>query len=232
VADGDEVVPVMPGPPPELTEPEFVRYYGPWSPLHPTALLRLFDGAPFTWWVVGGWSLETDPRQPRRRHEDIDVAVRADQVDDVRGWLRDFHLWQTYPGLRPVFPGEPLPAGLEQMWVRRDAWSPWLMDVLLTPVDGHEWVYKRDHRVRLPLADVVHRGPDGVPYQAPQVGLLFKAKQTRDKDEGDLADCWPRLGDEARRWLRESLDLTQPGHPWSARLTDPGEPEPPRESLT
>lgn len=212
----------MPGPPPELAEPEFVRYYGPWSPLHPTALLRLFDGAPFTWWVVGGWSLETDPRQPRRRHEDTDVAVRADQVDDLRAWLRDFHLWQTYPGLRPVFPGEPLPAGLEQMWVRRDAWSPWLMDVLLTPVDGSEWVFKRDDRVRRPLADVVRLGPDGVPYQAPEVGLLFKAMRTRDKDEGDLADCWPRLDDGARRWLRESLEVSSPGHPWSARMTVPG----------
>ena len=28
----------------------------------------------------------------------------------------------------------------------------------------------------------------------------------------------PRLDQEARRWLREALDLTIPGHPWSARL--------------
>ena len=66
---------------------------------------------------------------------------------------------------------------------------------------------------------MVRRGPDGVPYQAPQVGLLFKAKLGRDKDEGDLSDCWPRLDDDARRWLREALELTSPGHPWSARLT-------------
>lgn len=220
MADAAEPVLPVPLPPPELTELEFVRYYGPWSPLAPTALLRLFDGAPFAWWVVGGWSLEADPREPRRRHEDIDVAVRADQADEVRGWLRGFHLWQTYPGLRPVLPGEPLPAGLDQMFVRRDAWSPWLMDLLLSPVDGSDWVFKRDHRVRRPLADVVRRGPDGVPYQVPEVGLLFKAKRARDKDEADLADCWPRLDADARRWLREALVLTAPGHPWSARWTD------------
>jgi len=210
-------------PPPELPEHRFVRYYGPWSPLTPTAVHRLFEGAPFTWWVAGGWSLEADPRAPRRRHEDIDVAVRADQVDDVREWLRDFHLWRTDTGsLGPLLPGAASPQGLEQMWVRRDAWSPWLLDLLVNRVDGSDWVYKRDDRVRLRMADVTRLGPDGVPYQVPQIGLLFKAARAHGKDEGDLAAALPRLEDGARQWLRESLDISLPGHPWSARLSDPG----------
>jgi hypothetical protein len=139
----------------------------------------------------------------------------------VRGWLRDFHLWRTDTGsLGLLLPGAASPEGLEQMWIRRDAWSPWLMDVLLNSVEGSDWVYKRDGRVRLPLDSVVRVGPDGVPYQAPQVGLLFKAKLTRDKDVGDLEDCWPRLDRPARAWLREALALTEPGHPWLAWTAD------------
>lgn len=217
MADGTDAVPLLPPPPlPELTECTFLRYYGPWAPLHPSEVLRMFDGTHFTWWVVGGWSLEADPRRPRRRHEDIDVAVRADQAEELRERLRDYHLWQTYPGLRPVFPGEPLAEGVDQMWVRRDAWSPWLMDVQLSPVDATEWVYKRDPQVRLPLDQVVRVGPDGVPYQVPKVGLLFKARLARGKDLGDLEACWPRLEESDREWLRETLALTEPDHAWLA----------------
>ena len=218
-ADGIPQLPTTP--PPDLTGWDFHRYYGPWAPLHPTTLLRLFDGARFDWWVVGGWSLEVDPRAPRRHHEDTDVAVPLAAAGVVREWLSGFHLWQTYPGLRPVFPGEPLPPNQHQMWVRRDGWSPWLLDLALSPVDDSQWVYRRDPRVRRPMAEAVRAGPDGVPYQVPEIGLLFKAAHARPKDTGDLLDTWPRLDHQARLWLRTSLELTSPGHPWLAHL-DPG----------
>ena len=189
------------------------------SPIHPTALARVFDGAPFDWWVVGGWSLEADSRAPRRVHDDTDVAVPLDAADAVREWLSDYHLWQTYPGLRPVLPGEPLPTNLHQLWVRRDAFSPWLMDLALTPVEDGEWFFRPDRRVHRPFSDTVRTGPDGVPYQVPEVGLLFKARHARAKDEGDMLDVLPRLDEPARQWLRASLDLVAPGHPWLDRLS-------------
>ena len=155
-------------------------------------------------------------------HEDIDVAVPMGTADAVREWLADYHLWQTSPGLRPVLPGEPLPTGLHQMWVRRDAYSPWLMDLALTPVDGADWVFRPDPRVRRPVAEVVRTGPDGVPYQVPEIGLLFKARHARSKDEGDLLDVLPRLSPAATAWLRDALTLTAPEHPWLARVSGPG----------
>jgi hypothetical protein len=221
VADDGEQLPLprLPTVHPDVREWDFPRWFGPSTPLRPAAVARLLAGTGVTWWVVGGWSLEADPAHPRRHHDDIDVAVRSDQADAVREALSGFHLWQTYPGLRPVYPGEPLPEGLDQMWVRRDAFSPWLMDLLLTPVDGADWVYKKDHRVRLPLTEVVRTGPDGLPYQAPHVGLLFKAKHARVKDAGDLDDCWQRLAVPDRRWFLETLALTDPGHPWLDRVS-------------
>ena len=215
---GDDGRPQLPVDPPAIPDWEFVRWYGPTAPIHPTALRRVFDGAPFAWWVVGGWSLEADSRSPRRVHDDTDVAVPLDAAAAVREWLSGYQLWQTSPGLRPVLPGEPLPTGLHQMWVRRDAFSPWLMDLALTPVEGSDWVFRPDPRVRRPFSEVVQVGPDGVPHQVPEIGLLFKARHSRAKDESDLLDVLPRLGDGARDWLRTALALVVPGHPWLDRV--------------
>ena len=69
-------------------------------------------------------------------------------LDALRSWLSDFHLWDTHEGcLRHLTPDAVVPDDHEQLWLRRDGFSPWLMDLMLTPVEGDVWLYKRDHRV-------------------------------------------------------------------------------------
>lgn len=94
-----------------------------------------------------------------------------------------------------------------------------MIDVVLTPHDGADWLYKRDHRLRLPLSEVGRTGTDGVPYLRPEIALLFKARLDRDKDVGDLVETWPRLDQHSRGWLRAAVELTEsPAHPWLTRM--------------
>jgi hypothetical protein len=200
-----------------MTEWDFRRRYGSWDPFSPARVRDLLAGAPFVWWIAGGWSLELDER-PVRRHEDVDVVVLRRDLDAVRERLAGWHLWEAHQGLRPLMPGEEPREDREQWWVRRDAWSPWVMDVLLTPTDEDDWLFKKDHRVRRPLDSMVRLGADGVPYQAPEVTLLYKAFLERGKDVADLERTWPRLDAEARRWLREALEVSRPQCEWLARI--------------
>jgi hypothetical protein len=185
----------------------------------PREAAALFHRAPFPWWVAGGWSLELGPR-PRRFHEDLEVAVPRGDVAALREWLRDYHLWDTYGwALRYLAPGLDFPVDHEQMMVRRDAFSPWLFDLLLTPVTGDTWYYKRDQRVSRPLELVVRSGSDGVAYQRPEITLLFKARRRSEKDEADFAAVVSELEPSDRAWLRDAIVLTEPPHhPWIERL--------------
>lgn len=205
--------------PPELGFLEFQRIYGPIRALSPAEAAILFDGAPFRWWVAGGWSVELGA-EPRRFHEDLEVAVSRHDVPSLRDWLRDYHLWDTNDGAPRFLAADAIvPIDHEQLWLRRDAFSPWLMDLMLTPVEGDTWFYKRDHRVSRPIEFVVRIDADGIPYQRPEITLLFKARRRWEKDEADFAAVVPELGPTDRAWLRDAIALTEPPrHPWLERL--------------
>ena len=205
--------------PPELSEAQFQRIYGRTDPMSPAQARDLFAGAPFPWWVIGGWSVELGGGVPRD-HADIEVSVARRDLAAVRRWLHPRHVWDIHGGaLRHLAPEDPEPPeDHEQRWVRRDGFSPWVLDLLITPVEGDTWIYKRDHRIRRPLADVIRKSADGIPHQRPEIALLFKARLMRDKDRADFDGLVPRLDPADRGWLGEALELTHPGHEWIGRL--------------
>jgi hypothetical protein len=86
--------------------------------------------------------------------------------------------------------------------------------------DADRWLFRRDHRIGGPVADLgVER--NGFPIVAPEVQLLFKSKGRRPKDERDLARALPLLDDRQKEWLRAALTITDPENPWLERLRDP-----------
>lgn len=203
----------------ELSEAEFERLYGRWEPLAPQDVASLFEGAPFRWWIAGGWAAEASGA-PRRPHGDTDVVVLYEDLAAVRSWLSDFHLWEweAHAGsLRPLLAGDELLAGRQGLWIRRDAESPWVCDLLLTRSQDGRWLYKREPQVSLPLSEIGQTS-GGVPYLRAPVVLLHKAKALRDKDQSDFEGMLPRLTDDERAWLDHALAIAHPDHPWRARL--------------
>jgi hypothetical protein len=103
-------------PPAELDFDAFQRAYGTIQALSPAEAADLFRGAPFRWWIAGGWSVELG-LEAHRFHEDLEVAIARDEVPAVRGWLRDYHLWDTHGGaLRYLSPDSTLPIDHDQLW--------------------------------------------------------------------------------------------------------------------
>lgn len=104
------------------------------------------------------------------------------------------------------------------MWVRRDARTPWILDVPFTPdTDGH-WTNKRHIAHTEDLEAVTWIAPDGLRYARPEVTLMFKAAQTREKDRRDADVTLPRLDPPARRWLRDAVARFNPDHAWVQAL--------------
>lgn len=186
----------------------------------PQDAARYFAGLAAPWWVAGGHGLDLFLGRATREHEDLDIAIlRRDQLAfqaRLAGW--DLHVGAGEGKLAgPWRPGEETAKDRPAAWCRPSTKAPWAFELLLSDTEGDAWVFRRDARVRRPLASLGVQ-VDGVPALAPEVILLFKAKAPRERDEMDFANALPALGEKRKEWLREALAAAHPGHAWLARL--------------
>ncbi len=177
------------------------------------------DGTDQPWCVAAGWAIDLFLGEQTRPHGDLEITVPASRFAEVRARrFPEFDFYVPRQGaLSPVTPD--LLREEHQTWAWDPAAGRWRFDVFREPHDGDTWICRRDPRIRLPFTDIIEHDADDVPYLAPEIALLFKAKATRDKDEADFAAALPRLDPKRRRRLDEALALVHPHHPWRAALT-------------
>lgn len=107
---------------------------------------------------------------------------------------------------------------VNSLWCRGLGEQLWKFELLLDEAEGEHWTYRRNPHVRRELRTVVNRSPEGIPYLAPEIQLLYKAKSARPRDAADFEAVVPHLSVDARAWLRQSLASTLPSHPWTPKL--------------
>jgi len=181
----------------ERAEIEYWEHlYGSWDPFDLDAGRAFFEGFDRPWWLVGGWAIEAFTGI-EREHEDIDVSMLACDVPAFREFVGDrWHLWTVTDGaLRAMTYERPdLPEPDCQIWVRRNATSPWVMDMPLTPDADGLWTNKKLPGHVAPLEEVTWLTDDGVRVLNPEIVLMFKARLQRRKDRRDRDRAWPLLG--------------------------------------
>ena len=186
--------------------------------------LRDVRDLPLPWWVSSGWALDLHLGRVTRLHHDVDLGLFRDDQLVARAHLaaRGWRFVAPHEGrLEPVPDATRLEPPRHQLHAHRQGE---FLDLLLNEREGDAWRFRRDPRVTRARERLVLRSPDGLPYLAPEVALLFKSATSggpsRPRDEADFdAVMAAGLEPERRRWLRDALAVYRPGHPWLARLT-------------
>jgi len=195
-----------------------------WEALSPGDMLPLLAGFPHPWWICGGHAIDAFLGRTTREHGDLDVGVMRLHQAALYARLDAFEVHIAHAGeLRELSPTEREVGTLDPdhhgVWCRRRGSRAWHFEVLLGDGDERDWVYRRCDEIRRPLNEVLWQGDDGLSYLAPEVQLLFKAKQPREKDELDLRAVQPSLSNSQCAWLRDALAIAHPGHAWIGQLT-------------
>lgn len=199
---------------------------GRWQPWRPREVAALFASLRAPWWIAGGWAIDLFLGRQTREHEDIDVQIlRRDQhavralfgAWDVQAALpppRD----ETWP-FRPWTLDEPLDLAIHDVWLRPTATEPWALQLMVADSHAERWLFRRMPTIGRPIETIGDVTVEGIPYLAPEIQLLYKAKGRRLKDEADFKQTLPALDQDRRHWLRNALTMTHPNHPWLKQLS-------------
>ena len=188
-----------------------------WDAWRPEHVARLLADVTAPWYVAAGWAIDLFLGGQRREHEDLEIAAPSARFDEIVEALPGLEVFVMGPKpgtATPLAQARGLLEPTHQTWVREPIAGVWRFDVFREPSDGDTWICRRDDRIRLPYDRVIEHTPEGIPYGRPEIVLLYKAKHSRPKDDGDFAAALPLLEPERRQWLADALELVHPGHRW------------------
>jgi hypothetical protein len=227
------------------------------EPVH--AVGTLLSGLTIPWWITGGWAIDLAVGHVTRDHADVNVMMLERDEHALRGltgvgiqlipdgqppgpWPAGRRLAAgAAPGPKPPVTGPGRRVGDRLVLHGEDLPLP--AEVIPASAVGAIWVYKKgSHVFTRPLADIT-RYWQGIPFLAPEVVLLIKARPGLDKpgtdnDQRDFEAALPVLSAEQRSWLKDAIERPSwlkdaiEGHPrpprqhrWTAELaTDPHQP--------
>ncbi len=200
---------------------------GRWQPWDPDQAATFFSALHVPWWIAGGWAIDLFLGRQTREHEDIDILILRRDQHAVRTLLGTWDVQAALPPprdeawpFRPWHSGETLDETIHDIWCRLDSTRPWTFQLMIADTHHEQWLFRRMPTISRPVATIGDITPEGVPYLAPEIQLLYKAKGRRPKDEADFMKTLPVLDQDQRIWLRDSLTQVHPQHPWLGHLMD------------
>lgn len=126
---------------------------GEWAAITPREAAAILDRLSIPWWLAGGWALELTGDAPRP-HGDLDIAVLRPDHERLRLELPDWDLRVAYRGVLEPWQGGAVGPPQNAVWARPSGESRWWLDIKLEPVDGDEWVFRRDPTIRYPVEEI------------------------------------------------------------------------------
>jgi Aminoglycoside-2''-adenylyltransferase len=187
-----------------------------WAAWTPEQVHDRLRGLDVPWCIAAGWAIDLFAGRQTREHGDLEVAVPRSGWAQVQSRLQELSFQVPDDGMLWPLDRATLDRSF-QTWGFDDRGIA-RVDVFRERHDGQTWICRRHEGIRRPYAEVIEVSGAGIPYLAPEIVLLFKAKNDRAKDRLDLRTALPLLDAERRSWLRAGLQLVHPGHPWLGEL--------------
>jgi hypothetical protein len=188
---------------------------GRWRSVHPSEVAEHLCSLRAPWWVAGGWALDLFVGSQSRSHKDLDIGVLRKDALLVCSALSTWEIFEAKDGLLTrIREGSAPRAQVNSLWCRPADATDWTFELMLDEFEDDRWVFRRDPAIQRSFSLAVRRDSSGIPFLAPEIQLLYKARAARPEDQADFDHVAPRLDADARTWLRTALTKVDPRHAW------------------
>lgn len=192
------------------------------EPLRVATLLAHFQRP---WFVAAGWAVALYLGRVTRQHKDLEIAILRCDQHALRRYLKNWEFkkvkrvsGESEGRLEPWSEDESLELPTHEIHTQSGDGGLTRLEILLNECSGQDWIFRRNPEITRPVSLIGLRSPIGVPFLAPEIVLLYKAKNPTADDEADFNSVRQLLAEEPRAWLRWAIEACHPGHPWLSEL--------------
>lgn len=169
------------------------------------------------WMIAGGWAIDLHIGEETRDHEDIEVAVFRDEQNSLASLFTDWDIYIAKEGKKEKWQLDaPVEFPIHEIHASHQDGKQ--LEVLLNERNKGRWRFRRDPELSFPLSMMNLQSEQGVPYLNPEIVLLYKAANTKEKDHDDFNYVFPHLNEHQKEWLKQALIQHVPNHPWLEAL--------------
>nr|WP_180955178.1 hypothetical protein [Peribacillus deserti] len=168
----------------------------------------------FPWLISGGWAIDLGIGYITRQHEDIDICIYREHTRYLLDYFCGWDIYAAVPGehrLEAVKSAADLAPPVFCLHLFKEKQ---FIEILLTDKIGDNILYRRDPDIRMRTEIFARTDRYGRVFTAPEMQLLYKAKEGREKDQQDFLNYLPYMNSDSRRWLGAALQKHLPGSPW------------------
>jgi len=163
-------------------------------------VLKDYDGL---WMIAGGWAIDLYLNKISRKHEDIEIAIPRSEQLKIQSFLVDWNL--RYVEAHQFFEwpnGQMLQLPIHEIHGQLNESK---IEILLNEIEGEVWKFKRDLSIQYPTRKMIIQSAIGIPILCPEIVLLYKAKNFREKDQMDLLNSMAALSKDQLKWLKDRI---------------------------
>lgn len=163
----------------------------------------------YPWFIMGDWAIELFLGKETRIHDDIEIGIYREQQMQLLRYLEKYKKFYIDNRSRigkyekKEWKKEYLRLPIRELCIEYEGSE---IKILLNEKDDVDWIYGRNNKIKHERSNVIRYTDDRIPYLCPEIVLLYKTMEMRDKDKDYISNVFEKMNESEKKWLIDSIE--------------------------